>query len=283
MIQTIGNLANSVFKRLKIVAHERKRPVQEILKYYAMERFLYRLSVSPHKDSFFLKGGLMLRVWDPLSHRATVDIDLLGRTSNATPHLRKVVTDICGHEGVPDGIEFATDSLDLRETQLRAEYRGVHAAFSAKLHTAKLPMRIDIGFSDLILPCPALVRYPSLLDLPAPELRGYTPQTMIAEKFESIVRLDFQNTRLKDFYDIWQVSQQFQLDRQELHAIVRQVCTHRGTSLSQIPVALTESFSRHPSKTAQWSAFLKDIAHDPIPLNDVVRHLRTLFEGLFPD
>lgn len=197
------NLDASIYDRLKNVARQRKRPVQEILKYYAMERFLYRLGTSSYHNAFYLKGGLMLMVWDPTNHRPTVDIDLLAKASNTIPDLKKIIKEICITAAPPDGILFTTESLNLSEAQLQAEYHGISASFSAKLFTAQLPMRIDFGFSDTILPQPALVNYPTLLDLPAPKLKGYTPQTSIAEKFESIVRLGFANTRMKDFYDIW--------------------------------------------------------------------------------
>ncbi len=272
------NLEESIYSRLKNVAKERNRPTQEILKYYAMERFLYRLSVSPYCGSFYLKGGLMLMVWDPTSHRATVDIDLLAKTPNNIPNLGTIITEICAIKVVPDGVLFATDLLKLQEAQLNAEYRGISAAFSAQLFTAKLPMRIDFGFSDTILPRPANVKYPTLLDLPAPKLKGYTPETSIAEKFESIIRLGVANTRMKDFYDIWLLTQQFDFDRPALYAIMRQVLSNRGTPAGTLPAAFSESFYGDSIKKDKWNAFLKDIAHEPVPLEKVMLDLRVYFK-----
>lgn len=276
------NLEESIYSRLKNVARQRKRPVQEVLKYYAMERFLYRLSISSHQSSFYLKGGLMLMVWDPMSHRATVDIDLLAKTSNSIANLQKIINEVCNVEAVPDGVKFAADSLKLAEAQLEAEYRGISAAFSAQLFTAKLPMRIDFGFSDTILPHPAKVKYPTLLDFPAPELKGYTPQTSIAEKFESIIRLGFANTRMKDFYDIWLLIQQFDFDRKELQEIIHQVMKNRGTTLEDSPSAFLESFYGNSIKKDKWNAFLKDISHEPISLQKVVFDLTSFFAQILP-
>lgn len=274
------NLEESIYSRLKNVAMQRKRPVQEVLKYYAMERFLYRLSVSPHQSSFYLKGGLMLMVWDPMSHRATVDIDLLAKTSNSIANLQKIIIEVCNVEAIPDGMKFAPDSLKLTEAQLESEYHGISAAFSAQLFTAKLPMRIDFGFSDTILPHPAKVKYPTLLDFPAPELKGYTPQTSIAEKFESIIRLGFANTRMKDFYDIWLLIHQFDFDRKQLQEIVQQVMKNRGTTLETSPIAFMETFYANSIKKDKWNAFLKDISHDPISLEKVIVDLRSFFKDL---
>lgn len=277
MEKTKKNLDESIYSRLKNVAKYRKRPIQEILKYYAMERFLYRLGASSHHNAFYLKGGLMLMVWDPTSHRPTVDIDLLAKTNNTISNLQKIINEICSTEVIADGILFTTESLKLSEAQLEAEYRGISASFSAKLFTAKLPMRIDFGFSDTILPQPAIVKYPTLLDLPAPKLKGYTPQTSIAEKFESIIRLGFANTRMKDFYDIWLLIQQFDFDRQELRGIIQQVMKNRRTITETPPIAFLESFYDNPIKKDKWNAFLKDISHEPISLERVVDDLRGYF------
>lgn len=274
------NLEESIYSRLKNVAKQRKRPVQEVLKYYSMERFLYRLSISSHRKSFYLKGGLMLMVWNPMSHRATVDIDLLAKTSNSIANLQKIINEICAIEVIADGINFDSSSLKLEESQLQTEYQGVSAAFSAKLFTAKLPMRIDFGFSDTIFPHPVQVKYPTLLDLPAPDLKGYTPETSIAEKFESIIRLGFTNTRMKDFYDIWLLIQQFDFDRQELSKIIRSVIKNRGTSLDWLPSEFFETFFEDSVKQNKWNAFLKDIGHEGISLKRVIVDLKEFFQSL---
>lgn len=276
-------LDQSVYSRLKNIAKQRKRPVQEILKYYAMERFLYRLSVSLYGNSFYLKGGLMLRVWDPMSHRATVDIDFLAKTSNSMENLQKIIVDICSVEVVPDGMTFISTSLRLSKAQSAAEYHGLNASFSAELFTARLPMQIDVGFSDAILPFPAQFKYPTLLDFPAPELKGYTPQTSIAEKFESIVRLGTANTRMKDFYDVWQLIQQFDFDRKELNEIIQQVLKNRGTVIEGVPVAFLESFYDSPIREDKWNAFLKDISCDScLSLKQVSLDLKGFFQELMP-
>lgn len=280
MEKTKKNIEESIYSRLKNVARQRKRPVQEVLKYYAMERFLYRLSVSSYQSNFYLKGGLMLMIWDPMSHRATVDIDLLAKTSNSIANLQKIINEVCAIDVIPDGLKFASETLKLAEAQLEAEYHGISAAFSAHLFTAKLPMRIDFGFSDTILPHPAKVKYPTLLEFPAPELKGYTPQTSIAEKFESIIRLGFANTRMKDFYDIWLLIQQFDFDLQELQGIIHQVLKNRGTSAEAPPIAFLESFYDNQIKKDKWNAFLRDISHEPIALERVVGDLRGFFTNV---
>lgn len=277
------NLSESVYNRLKNLARQKKRPVQEVLKYYSIERFLYRLSISPHRNKFFLKGGLMLMIWNPESHRATVDIDLLAKTSNKIENLENIITNICSLDVVPDGMHFLTNSLKIKEAQLITEYKGFSASFIAEIFSAKLPMRIDLGFNDSIFPKPSTLQYPSLLDFPNPKLKGYTPQTLIAEKFESIVRLGLANTRMKDFYDIWLLIRQFAFDRKELISIVQKVMKKRRTDIGDMPKAFSEEFYRNPSKIEKWKSFLENISHDEVSLEKVMFDLKEFFRDLFSD
>ncbi len=271
------NLPESVCSRLKNIALAKNRPTQEVLRYYAMERFLYRLSVSQHKRSFFLKGGLMLMVWDPATHRATVDIDLLAKASNSIENISRILKEICSHPVLKDGIEFNSTELILAESQVETEYTGLSARFSAHLHTAKLPLRIDIGFSDKIFPKPATVDYPALLDFPSPELQGYTPETMIAEKLDAMVKLGLANSRMKDFYDIWTIVNQFQIKPEKIAPVIKDVFQNRKTVVREIPKAFSEAFYNMPKTLERWDAFLKGIGHDPVPLEKVIFEIRDFF------
>ena len=271
------NLPESVYSRLKNIALAKNRPTQEVLRYYAMERFLYRLSVSQHKRSFFLKGGLMLMVWDPATHRATIDIDLLAKANNSIEIISQILKEICSYTVVQDGVEFISTNLILAESQVETEYTGLSARFSAHLHTAKLPLRIDIGFSDKIFPAPAHVNYPALLDFPSPELQGYTPETMIAEKLEAIVKLGLANSRMKDFYDIWTIVHQFQIKPETIAPVIREVFRNRKTIVREVPKAFSEAFYTTPKTLEQWDSFLKGIGHDLMPLEKVIFEIRDFF------
>lgn len=150
------NLSESIRQQLKNLATERNRPFDEILRYYAMERFLYRLSISPYAEKFFLKGGLMLKVWDSMDHRATMDIDLLAKTSNQVENLHRIITEISAITCKEDAITFDTEKLIIRKTQTGGDYNGVSSSFSTKLFTTKMPILIDIGFNDIIFPNPQI-------------------------------------------------------------------------------------------------------------------------------
>lgn len=271
------NLQESVYTKLKNIALKRNRPTQEILRYYAMERFLYRLSVSNHKNSFFLKGDLMLMVWDPATHRATVDIDLLAKANNSIENISQILKEICSHPVSQDGIEFDSTALTLAESQIETEYTGLSARFSAHLHTARLPLRIDIGFSDKIFPKPATLDYPVLLDFPSPQLRGYTPETMIAEKLDVMVKLGLANSRMKDFYDVWTMVNQFQITPERIAPVIRDVFQNRKTVVREVPKAFSEVFYNTPKTLERWDSFLKGIGHDPISLEKVVLEIKNFF------
>ena len=174
-----------------------------------MERFLYRLSQTEHVDSFVLKGALLFRIWDTPDSRATRDIDFLAYLDNSPDNLAAIIRDVCAVDSVDDGLEFDPETVEAQRIKEDADYEGVRIQFRGQLGNARIHMQVDVGFGDLIHPDAVQVNYPALLDLPAPSLRIYPPETVVAEKAEAMVHLGSLNSRMKDFYDIWRMSQQF--------------------------------------------------------------------------
>ena len=166
------DLAASVRQKLLDRSKSEGRPFQELLQYYAMERFLYRLANSPHAERFILKGALLLTAWQAPQSRSTVDIDLEGRLNNDPETMAKVIRDVCRIESVPDGIHFDSDSLEVRRIKEDAEYEGVRARFDGELARARIRMQLDVGFGDVITPKPSTLEYPTILAFPAPVIRG---------------------------------------------------------------------------------------------------------------
>ena len=198
-----ANIAASVHQRLKNAAVDSGRTFNDLAQYYALERWLYRMSRSPHSSLFILKGALMLVAWQAPILRATRDIDLLARTSNNLDHIKKLVAEICTQEVPDDGLIFDPGSVATTRISEDADYEGVRVQFEGRLATAKLPMQIDMGFSDVVTPSPVEITYPTILAYPAPILRAYNRETAIAEKFEARVSLGILNSRRKDCFDIW--------------------------------------------------------------------------------
>lgn len=257
------NMPASVRQRLLNRAKSDRRPFNELLQYYAMERFLYRLSKSAHADRFVLKGGLMLRVWRSPELRPTMDIDMLGRTSNEGAHIVVQIRDILTTDVATDGLTFDTDSIQAERIVEDADYEGIRIRFLGTLGSAKINMRIDIGFGDVVYPDPEESDLPTLLDFPPPRLLCYSRESSISEKIEAMVKLGVLNSRMKDFYDIWLLSRQFDFDGAKLTEAIRLTFERRGAKLPLEVEAFAEPFIE--AKQTQWAAFCKRLQQDQIP------------------
>jgi predicted nucleotidyltransferase component of viral defense system len=196
------NSAASVHQRLLNLARNEDRRFNEVLQRYALERWLYRLSVSGHADRFVLKGGLLLSAWDLPIYRPTRDIYLLARTPNDLDGVRAMISEICKEEVEPDGLVFDETTVSAERIAEDAVYKGVRSTFAGNLGNARIAMQIDLDFSDVVTPGPIALTIPTILELPAPELQAYNQETTIAEKFEAMVKLGELNSRMKDFFDI---------------------------------------------------------------------------------
>lgn len=250
------NMAASVRQRLENLAREQNRPFQEVLQYFAMERFLYRLSKSKESKLFVLKGALMLTVWRAPATRPTKDIDLLARMSNAIGDVTKTIEAVCATEVEDDGIRFDTGNIKAETIREDADYEGVRITFQAYLGVARVPMQIDLGFGDVMTPAPELATFPTLLGFQAPVLFAYSRETTIAEKFEAMVKLGELNSRMKDFYDIWLLSRQFEFEGETLRLAIDRTFANRSSTLVVDTVALSEEFADLSGKEQQWKAFV---------------------------
>lgn len=257
------NMSASVHQRLLNRAKRDRRPFNELLQYYAMERFLYRLSQSAHVERFVLKGALMLRVWRSPEHRPTMDIDMLGIANNEEADIVLQIRDILAANVVADGLAFDTDSIQAERIVEDADYGGIRIRFLATLGSAKIHMRIDIGFGDVVYPDPEESDLPTLLDFPPPRLLCYSRESSISEKFEAMVKLGALNSRKKDFYDIWLLSRQFDFDGVKLTEAIRLTFERRGTKLPLEIEAFAEPFIKE--KRTQWKAFCKRLQQDHVP------------------
>lgn len=252
-----SDLGASVRQRLLNQSRTQDRPFQELLQYFAMERFLYRLARSPFADRFILKGALLLTAWRAPVARPTIDIDLAGRTNNKPDHLEEVVGTVCSIAVEPDGIEFNRSSIEVSRIKGDADYEGVRARFHATLARARIPMQLDIGFGDIITPGPIRLEYPTLLDFPPPVLRAYPKETVIAEKLEALTALGVLNSRIKDYYDLALLSRMYSFEGERLAAAIVATFRHRGTTIEAEPIGLTEAFYGDPARSLQWRAFVR--------------------------
>lgn len=264
-----GNVSASVHQRLLDLARSDRRPFSELLQYYGMERFLYRLSCSAHRNRYILKGSLMLRVWHSPESRSTMDIDLLGRTENQETDIVRQFQDIIGVRVEPDGLSFDSDSIKTERISEEAEYNGFRIHFRGLLGSARINMQIDIGFGDVVHPKLEEANLPSMLGYPEARLLCYSRESVIAEKFHTIVRFGNLNSRMKDFYDIWLLCRQFDFDGATLFNAVRLTFEQRRTPLPVGDTLLPEEFIT--KKQLQWAAFRKRslLNHAPESFRDI--------------
>jgi predicted nucleotidyltransferase component of viral defense system len=253
-----SNVAASVRQRLLTLAKSRGEELEFVLVLYAVERFLHRLSVSPHQSRFILKGAMLLLAWQGRPTRPTRDLDLLGSGEITQDSIRTMFTDICGVEVIDDGLRFDAGSIEVRPIREEQEYGGLRATFTASLGSAVIRCQVDVGTGDAITPGPETIEYPSLLAMPATTLRAYPKETVVAEKLEAMVKLGIANSRMKDFYDLWSLSKTFPFTADTLAKAIRATFERRKTPLPEAtPLGLTPEFLTDRAKRTQWSAFVK--------------------------
>ncbi len=273
MAKEIKNLGASVRARLLKISRAKGQTFELVLTRFALERLLYRLSLSRHAEHFVLKGAMLLITWLDEPHRATRDLDLLGFGNPSPDDMLTTFRGILAQD-VNDAVTFDTDALRVDRIREELAYGGLRLRSTATIGGARVNVVVDIGFGDALEPAPEVVDYPVVLDLPAPKLRAYAQETVIAEKFQAMVALGRANSRMKDFYDIWVLSRSFRFDGDRLPRAIAATFARRITPIPlHTPIALTPAFATDDQKQRQWRAFVAEVAIDPGPLDTIVADL----------
>ncbi len=249
------SITESVKQRLLNKAREQDVEFNYLLTRYAVERFLYRLSISEERDKFILKGGSLLLVWTSQEYRVTRDADFLYR---GIPDFRTAFTSICAIEPPSgDGIVFLPDTISITEVKHQNEYGGYRIVMTAMLGQARVPLQFDVGIGDVITPGYDFITYPTLLDHEPPILKAYPRDTFIAEKVHALAMLGEITSRMKDFFDIWFLARHFEFNGTDLCMAISNTFQYRNTPIPEtLPVLLESYFGRVENKT-QWAAFLR--------------------------
>jgi len=272
-MKEIHSLAASIRQKLKNLARERGENFQQMLVNYALERVLYRLGKSRHRERFVLKGALLFRLWFELTQRPTRDADFLGFGSAEPEEFAEVFREIA-NMAEEDGLVIDAQSVKVEDIRKAAGYPGVRVSMTATLDGARIPVQCDIGFGDAVTPAPLQQSYPTLLDMPAPVLAVYPLETVVAEKLEAIVKLAGFNSRVKDYFDLWVLVRFEHLDHSLLPVAIQATFAHRNTALPlTLPVGLSPSFAE--DRQAMWQAFLTRSTLTAPPLAEVLDELRT--------
>ncbi len=277
------NIGHSVFQRLLNHARDRGENFNLLLLRYGVERFLYRLSVSPHAGKFILKGASLFLVWEGQNYRVTKDADLLGPSDLKTEDITGIFRELCrGGPDSVDGIRFLSDSVRATPIREETEDGGIRVTVVGLLHHARIHLQIDIGYGDAVTPAPEIIEFPTLLDGPAPRLLAYSSYTVVAEKFEIIARLGIANSRMKDFSDLRLLSRLFEFDGRLLCRAVSSTFKRRATPLPKgVPLAFTDEFRQDHQKQIQWRAFIRKSKPEGAP-GDLDSVIRDVAEFLMP-
>jgi predicted nucleotidyltransferase component of viral defense system len=275
MRKPVKNIGASVRARLLNLSKERNQPFDLLLTRYTLERLLYRLSLSRHRNRFVLKGAMLLASLMDDPHRPTRDLDLLGFGDPDPDAMIETFREICSIDA-GDAVVFELSDLAVDRIRDEMEYGGLRIKTTAHVDGAKVRVLVDIGFGDAIEPGLVDIDLPVLLEQPAPRLRAYPYETVIAEKFQAMVALGLANTRLKDFYDIWLLAKSHRFEDDRLARAIAATFTRRHTSIpTEVPDALTAAFAADPAKQRQWSVFVRDVAVNPGSLAEVNKQLAT--------
>ena len=261
----IKDMAASVHEKLLNRAQELGKTFNELLQFYVMERFLFRLSKSSFADSFVLKGGLLLVGWQTSPGRSTLDIDFLGHLQGDLRELEKVIKTVCNQDVKDDGLSFDPDTVHGSEIIEDSVYPGIRLTFRSYLGNAQIPMRVDVGFGDTVIPRPVEIEYPTILNFEPPHIQVYTKESTISEKFETMVKLGARNSRMKDFYDIWLLAQRYDFDGATLSRAIQETFKNRDTPIPGELTALAETFVLE--KQTQWEAFLRRGRFEGLPVD----------------
>ncbi|MEW6669317.1 MAG: nucleotidyl transferase AbiEii/AbiGii toxin family protein [Thermodesulfobacteriota bacterium] len=249
--------SESIRHRLRNIVRERGEDVQFALQRYAIERFLYRLGISGHRNRFVLKGATLFALWGGEVYRPTRDLDFTVYGSSDPTVVLSALRDICDFSGGADGLVFDADSLTAEQIRDGGEYQGLRIRFEARLGESHIPLQIDIGFGNAIEPPPQESEYPTFFSDPPPRIRTYPPEAVVSEKLHAVVLLGERNSRYKDFYDLCVIGRQFSFAGARLARAVQATFDRRRTPIgAPLPAALNPLFYADVNRAGQWRAYV---------------------------
>ena len=261
MKKAVKNHAKSVKTRLLNLMNTSGYKYMYLLARYFNERLLYRVSVSKYKDNFLLKGGSLLYAFNGLETRPTIDIDFMAQhISRDRNHLEKVFREILSITCDEDGVIFDIENIKTEPITIDKDYPGTRFFVTAKMDTIVYPMSLDIGFGDVVIPSPVNVDFPLLLsDIPAINIKAYSLETVVAEKFHAMVDRDVTNSRMKDFFDCYQILITETLDDEQLFEAIKATFNNRALIKNDDLQLFTEEFYTDEVRLQRWASFLKKI------------------------
>src|SRR5208283_1930267 len=250
------NPAASVHARLAQRRTKTGEDYNVLLVRFTLERLLYRLSISKHREQFVLKGAMLFALWEPALHRVTRDLDLLGFGHPSPERLADIFRELCNLEVEADGVVFDPRSVVCEDIRAQDEYAGIRVKLRAMVGKAVVPVQVDVGFGDALPVAPEEITFPVMLGMASPKLRSYSRETVVSEKLKAKVKLGTLNSRFKYYFDLHYLAQKFPFDGVLLAKSIAGTFARRGTAFpAGLPAGLTPMFGTDPAKVRGWQAF----------------------------
>ena len=266
MSKTYTNSGKSIKERLLNLSRVEHYNPQMMISRYMQERLLYRLSISNYRERFILKGGALLYAHDRFEARPTLDVDFMAtRINNDKENIKRIIKEICNVECVPDGASYDADTIEAEDITVNKKYHGVRVSVVAHLDTALQRISMDIGFGDVVTPAPQGLAFPALIDtVPQAEIKAYSLETVVAEKFHAMIVLSLANSRMKDFFDIYRILVTDRVDNKVLAEAIKSTFVNRETSYHENHPLFTEDFYKAKDRQVFWNGFLRKIKYQEL-------------------
>ncbi|MFZ2330571.1 MAG: nucleotidyl transferase AbiEii/AbiGii toxin family protein [Atribacterota bacterium] len=282
MKKEIKEVAASTRARLFNIAKLENIDFDFLLLRYFQERFLYRLSISNYSKNFILKGGLLLVYLDIPKSRPTVDIDFLARKIKSNSEDVKNVICQIAEIYCNDGVKFYPDSAIAEIIKKNTDYTGIRIKINASLEQAKKSLKFDISFGDIVIPKAIRKEFPTLLDESSPQILVYSIESIVAEKFEAMVKLAMINSRMKDFYDVYMLSNSQNFKSNTLKKAIELTFLKRDTIIPDNPMIFKSEFHNNKEKQQQWLAFIRKTKIEKVTsnFNEVMERITKLLKPI---
>lgn len=278
----IKNYGKSIRSKLLNIAKNENVYYQTVLTRYFQERLIYRISQSGYRQNFYLKGGALMYAHEGFAARPTLDIDFLGNNiSNDGERIVAAFREICSYPCEEDAVVFDVENITAKNITENKDYHGVRLSIPVSMDTVFQVLTMDIGFGDIVTPAPVNIDYPIILEhLPSANILAYSLETVVAEKFHAVVILADQTSRMKEYYDLYQIFNTQELDTDVLQEAIANTFENRHLPYIPNTVFFRDSFKTNQKMETRWRAFIKKItSKSDLQFSEVVTYLQ---EKLLP-
>jgi len=275
--EIVKNYGKSIRSKLLNIAKSEGIYYQTVLTHYFQERLIYRMSKTPYRQNFYLKGGALMYAHERFAARPTLDIDFLGNNiSNNGERIAAAFREICSFPCEDDGVKYDVEHITSKNITVLKDYHGVRLSIPVSMDTVAQVLTMNIGFGDIVTPAPVDLDYPSLLShLPSANILAYSLETVIAEKMHAVIDLADQSSRMKDYYDLYQILNTQELDTEVLKEAITRTFENRHTQYDPDTMFFRDNFGANPIMETRWKAFMRKItAKQSIPFSEIVAYLQ---------